>query len=77
VAAMLVNLRKVADDGRVAQYWLRTVDGPRRLLNFDRVDERVWPEDGNRDAIFRAAATKISAAWLERGELPENLAHQA
>jgi hypothetical protein len=75
--AILVNLRKSSDDGRVTQYWFQTVDGPRRVLNFDRVEERVWPEDDNRDAIFRAAATKVSKVWLENGVLPETLVYQA
>ncbi|MFD9896541.1 hypothetical protein [Amycolatopsis sp. NPDC058986] len=75
--AILVNLRKVEDDDRVARYWFQSASGPRRVLVFDRTTEKVWPEDENRDAIFRAAAMKLSKVWLEKNELPELLVHQA
>ncbi|WP_019814144.1 hypothetical protein [Saccharomonospora saliphila] len=75
--AMLVNLRRVDDNGTVAKYWFQSASGPRRVLFFDRASERVWPEDENRDAVFRAAATKLSKIWLQRNELPETTVHQA
>jgi hypothetical protein len=75
--AMLVNLRRVRDDGAIATYWFQSASGQRRVLFFDRAEERVWPEDGNRDAIFRAAAMKLSKVWLQKNELPETAVYQA
>jgi hypothetical protein len=75
--AMLVNLRRVQDDGTVAKYWFQSASGPRRVLFFDRSAERVWPEDESRDAVFRAAAMKLSKVWLDKKELPETVVYQA
>ncbi|HEX9338180.1 MAG TPA: hypothetical protein VF892_19940 [Pseudonocardiaceae bacterium] len=75
--AILVKMEKVSDDGRSATYRFGTSDGPYRTLVFDRTDERIWPEDGARDAVFRAAAGKLSKVWTERGEAPDSIAYQA
>jgi hypothetical protein len=47
-------------------------------LIFDRAEERIWPEDGAKDGMFRAAAQTVAKAWREHSsELPDTLFHQA
>ncbi|MEJ2853487.1 MULTISPECIES: hypothetical protein [unclassified Saccharothrix] len=43
----------------------------------DKRAEVVSPEDGNRDGVFRAAATKLARTWLSTGTAPERLIHQS
>ena len=75
--AIYVRLDKLADDGRRATYSFTTLESPSRTLVFDREEDRIWPEDDNRDGIFRSAAQTVVKAWVERGELPTRLLHQA
>jgi hypothetical protein len=75
--AMLVEMRKLSDDGRSARYGFGTPDGADRVLVFDRTEERIWPEDDKRDAVFRAAAGKLAKIWSERGEVPDTVVYQA
>lgn len=75
--AIYIELEKVADDGRTATYSFTVPDGPRRVLVFDRQEERIWPEDNTEDATFHAAARTVAKMWREHGELPETMAYQA
>ena len=72
-----IGLEKVADDRGTATYSFTPPDGPRRILFFDRQEERIWPEDNTADATFQAAARTVVKIWRERGELPETMAYQA
>lgn len=76
---MYLKLRKLTDDGTMATYSISSMpdEGGDRILAFDRAKDRIWPADGTRDAIFRAAAGTVAKAWAERGELPDKLLHQA
>lgn len=75
--AIYIRLEKLADDGRLVRYSFATADGPRRTLVFDREEQRMWPEDGEWDGIFRGAAQAIGRAWRKSGELPDSTALQA
>jgi hypothetical protein len=77
IMGMYVRLDKLSDDGRLVKYAFAEADGRQRTLVFDRQEERVWPEDDNRDGIFRGAAQALAKAWYDRHELPEKLLHQA
>jgi hypothetical protein len=72
-----VRLQKLADDGTRATYAFSPGEGADRTLIFDRAEGRIWPQDGARDGIFRAAAGTVAKAWAEHGELPDKLLHQA
>jgi hypothetical protein len=71
--AIYIQLDKVTDDGRLVKYSFATMSGPRRTLVFDREEERMWPEDGNWDGIFRGAAQVVGRAWRNGGELPDSM----
>lgn len=75
--AIALRLTKLSDDGRAVTYSFGAPDGPQRTLVFDRVDERIWPEDDKRDGAFRAAAGKLVRALTENGDAPETLTYQA
>lgn len=75
--AILIRMRKLADDGRSMTYSFGPPDGPNRTLVFDRATDRVWPEDGSRDAVFRAAAGRLARAVRDEGTPPDSLVYQA
>lgn len=75
--AIYVQLKKIADDSRIVKYSFGGKVGPQRTLIFDREEERIWPEDNNRNIMFRAAAAAVAKAWEERGELPDRLLRQS
>lgn len=70
--AVLVNLRKMAEDDRSATYWFQSPDGPRRTLIFNKQEETITPEDGIRDGQFRASAGRLARAWARERALPAN-----
>lgn len=74
---MYVELTKVDEPGRTA-YSFPGGGEPARILVFDRATERIWPEDGNNDPVFQAAARILARAWREHGDdLPETLYHRS
>lgn len=75
--AIALRLTKLSDDGRAVTYSFGAPDGPQRTLIFDRVDERIWPEDDRRDGAFRAAAGKLVRVWNQHGDAPETVTYQA
>jgi len=52
---LYVRARKVAGDDRVATYSFTTGDGLERTLVVDLDADRIWPEDGHEDGVFRGA----------------------
>jgi hypothetical protein len=77
IMALYIELKRVADDGKRATYSFATLDGPIRLLIFDREEERIWPVDETQDVLFQNAARKVVRTWRENRELPETMAYQA
>ncbi|CAL9604504.1 hypothetical protein [Saccharothrix variisporea] len=75
--AMLVYLDKESETDAEARYRFHTDGGVDRYLVLDKRAEVVSPEDGNRDGVFRAAATKLARTWLSTGTAPERLIHQS
>jgi hypothetical protein len=75
--AIYVELKKIADDGRMAKYSSGDPVTPPRTLIIDRDEDRIWPEDGNEDGYFHAAASAVAVAWVRRGELPDRLLRQS
>lgn len=76
--AIYIELKKLAEDETKTTYGFSGADGSQRTLIFDRAEERIWPEDGAKDGMFRAAAQTVAKAWREHSsELPDTLFHQA
>jgi hypothetical protein len=76
--AIYIELKKLAEDKTKTTYGFSDADGSQRTLIFDRAEERIWPEDGTQDGMFRAAAQTVAKAWREhKDELPDTLLHQA
>ena len=51
--------------------WTTTGDVPERILLIDLDQDRIWPEDGDRDAIFRGAAQALARELEAQGRLPD------
>jgi uncharacterized membrane protein len=75
--AVNVEIRKVADDGRLVRYSFISSDGSERMLVVDREQERLWPADGVENIEYHGAARALVRAWRQQGELPEKARHQA
>lgn len=75
--AIDVEIRKVADDGRLVRYSFVSSDGSERTLVVDRDEERLWPDDGVENIEYNGAARALVRAWRQHGELPERARHQA
>ncbi|GAA0251915.1 hypothetical protein GCM10010492_60460 [Saccharothrix mutabilis subsp. mutabilis] len=75
--AMLVYLHKESETDVEARYRFHIDGGVDRYLVLDKRAEVVSPEDGDRDGVFRAAATKLARAWLSTGTAPDRLIHQS
>lgn len=75
---MYVKLTKLADDQARATYSFPGGEEPPRTLVLDRAEERIWPEDGNSDPVFQAAARTLAKALREHdGQLPDTLYHRS
>jgi hypothetical protein len=74
---LYVRARKVAGDDRVATYAFTTGDGPERTLVVDLDADRIWPEDGNDDGVFRGAVLAIVRERRRQGTLPDLALHQS
>ena len=72
-----VEIRKVADDGRLVRYSFASSDGSERILVVDRAEERLWPDDGVENIEYHGAALALVRAWHQQGELPDRARHQA
>ncbi len=72
-----VTLDKQSEDDTSVRYRFADVDGPARFLVLDKVAETIFPEDGNRNILFRAAAGKLARAWGETGEASQRLIRQS
>ena len=68
---LYVRVQKVAGDDRSARYSFTTGDVPERILLVDLDQDRIWPEDGDRDAIFRGAAQALARELEAQGRLPD------
>lgn len=74
---LYVRARKVAGDDRVATYAFATEDSPERTLVVDLDADRIWPEDGNEDGVFRGAVLAIVRERRRQGTLPDLALHQS
>jgi hypothetical protein len=75
--AINIEIRKVADDGRLVRYSFVSSDGSERTLVVDRDEERLWPDDGVENIEYNGAARALVRAWRQHGELPDRARHQA
>jgi hypothetical protein len=75
--AMLVYLHKEEETPTQVRYRFK-VDGlADRFLTLSKQEETILPDDGNTDAIFRAAAGKLAKTWLSTGQAPDRLVYSA
>jgi len=72
-----VRARKVAGNDRSATYSFTTGDSPERMLVVDLDADRIWPEDGNEDGVFRGAVLAIVRERRRQGTLPDLALHQS
>jgi hypothetical protein len=75
--AIYVRAEKIAGDDRRATYSFGPGGGSARTLVVDLDEDRIWPEDGNEDGIFRGAALAIVRERRRQGGLPDVALHQA
>lgn len=70
---LYVRALKIAGDDRSATYSFTAGDGVERTLFINLDEDRIWPEDGNRNDAFRGAAQVMAREVGKQGKLP-NLA---
>jgi hypothetical protein len=75
--AISVEIKKVADDGRLVRYSFLSSLGEERFLTADREAERVWPDDGLDNIEYHGAVRALIKVWRETGEFPDRARHQA
>jgi hypothetical protein len=75
--AINVEIKKIADDGRLARYSFMSSLGEERFLTVDREAERVWPDDGLENIEYNGAVRALVKVWRENGEFPDRARHQA
>ncbi|EWC61924.1 hypothetical protein UO65_2748 [Actinokineospora spheciospongiae] len=75
--AMIVYLHKEHETETEVRYRFHLTDGVDRRLVMDKRAETIQPDDGNRDGVFQAAASKLARAWLDTKIAPERLIHQS
>jgi len=75
--AINVEIKKVADDGRLVRYSFMSSLGEERFLTVDREAERVWPDDGLENIEYNGAVRALVKVWRENGEFPDRARHQA
>jgi hypothetical protein len=68
---LYVRVQKVAGDDRSATYSFTTGEAAERTLFIDLDQDRIWPEDGNRDGVFRGAAQALAREVRHQGKLPD------
>ena len=68
---LYVRVQKIAGDDRSATYSFTTGEAAERTLFIDLDEDRIWPEDGNRDGVFRGAAHALARELRNQGRLPE------
>jgi hypothetical protein len=68
---LYVRVQKLAGDDRRATYTFTTGDGDERTLVIDLDEDQIWPEDGDRDGIFRGAAQALARELRKQGKLPD------
>jgi hypothetical protein len=68
---LYVRVQKIAGDDRSATYSFTTGEAAERTLFIDLDEDRIWPEDGNRDGVFRGAAQALARELRNQGRLPE------
>jgi hypothetical protein len=68
---LYVRVEKVDGDDRSARYSFTTGEGSARTLFIDLDEDRVWPEDGDRDVVFRGAAQALARELDAQGRLPD------
>jgi len=64
-------VQKIEGDERSAKYSFTTGDGPERTLFIDLDEDRIWPEDGDRDVVYRGAAQALARELRTQGRLPD------
>jgi hypothetical protein len=75
---LYARAQKVAGGDRRATYSFTTTgDYAPRTLVIDNDEDRIWPEDGNRDGIFHGAAAAIIRGYRREGRLPDVALHQS
>jgi hypothetical protein len=74
---LYVRAQKIAGDDRSATYSFTTGDSPERTLVVDLDADRIWPEDGNQDGVFRGAVQAIVRERRRQGKLPDVALHQS
>lgn len=75
--AILVTMRKTAEDDVSATYDFGFGERFDRSLTFDKAQRASVPADGREDTAFHAAAAKVARAWRDEGRLPDVLVHAA
>lgn len=75
--ALLVYLDKESETEAEARHRFHVDGGADRYLVLDKRSEVISPDDGKRDGVFRAAATKPARTWLSTGAAPDRLVHQS
>ena len=74
---LYVRAQKIAGDDRSATYSFTTGDSPERTLIVDLDADRIWPEDGEQDGVFRGAVQAIVRERRRQGKLPDVALHQS
>lgn len=71
--AIAAAIRKVGESAQEARYSFSNGTDPERFLILDKANEKLRPEDGIEDVVYRAVARKIATAWSREGTAPDRL----
>jgi hypothetical protein len=72
-----VEIKKIADDGRLVRYSFLSSTGEQRSLTVDRKTEQVWPDDDLDNIEYHGAVLALVKVWREHGDFPDRARHQA
>jgi hypothetical protein len=75
--AIDVEIKKVADDGRLVKYSYISSTGDQRTLTVDRETERVWPDDGLENFEYNGAVRALVRARRVKGDFPDRARYQS
>ncbi|MEV6550942.1 hypothetical protein AB0M57_19855 [Streptomyces sp. NPDC051597] len=71
--AIFSEVKKVDESEQEVRYSFSNGIDAERFLILDKINEKLHPEDGIENVVYRAVARKIATAWIREGKAPERL----
>ena len=75
--AIFARVEKTHEDENLIRYRYEDSAGSQRTLIFEKSTEKLSPEDGPEDTLYRAVAMKLAGILVRSGESPERFMVQS